>query len=163
MTWLALFGEVPTADFVMRRRLWKLSKSFSLASPSPFFCDTSPPPPFAPRFWTRPPPLTLLWGVHSPSPRSVTRLRSGLWDEPLFFLFLSFFFRSPLTVLQVHRGLLLAHRGVRFFHDAAPFCSRTRGATSQPPGAFFYLFHIPILLVPCHVSHPVSLALNLPL
>ena len=72
-------------------------------------------------------------------------LHSGLWDEPLFFLFLSFF-RSPLTVLQVHRGLPLAHRGVGFLHDTVPFCLRTQGAMSQPPGAFYFIL-FPFL---CH-------------
>ena len=91
---VALFGEVPMVDFVMHRKLSKLSKSYSLASPSHFFCDTPLPPPFR----------TALWGMHSspncsgdvpsPLPRSGMCLRSGTHPPP-FFLFL-----SPLTVFS---------------------------------------------------------------
>jgi hypothetical protein len=76
----------------------------ALGRPSPPLWDVASP--------------TLLW--HAPS------YAPSLWDTPPCF----FLFRSPLT-LTVHRGPPLAHRreGAGFFHDAAPFRSRTRGTT----------------------------------
>jgi hypothetical protein len=77
----------------------------------------------------------LLWDVPSPSPHSGT---PSLWDAPPYF-FLSFSFSA--NSLTVHRGPPLAHRreGVGFFHNAAPFRSRSCGVTLHLVH-FFYLF-----------------------
>ena len=103
------------------------------------------------------------WGI----PRAV----------PLHLVRLLLFF-SLLTAPFPHRRTGTHFRsqtlgGLPFLESmrAAPFRSRTRGATSQPPGASFYLFPFlcrsltahPARPLPRVASHPVSLALNLPL
>jgi hypothetical protein len=75
--------------------------------------------------WDAPLPRSGMWlPPHCSGTHLVMRLHSGT-HRPVFFLF-----RSLLT-LTVHRGPPLAHRreGAGFFHDAAPFRSRTRGTT----------------------------------
>ena len=77
----------------------------------------------------------LLWDVPSPSPHSG---KPSLWDAPPYFFFSFSFSANSLTV---HRGPPLAHRrkGVGFFHNAAPFRSRSCGVTLHLV-LFLYLF-----------------------
>jgi hypothetical protein len=87
---------------------------------------------------------TLLWDVHSPSPRSVTRLRSGTHPLPPPFFFLC---RSPLTffLLQVHRGPPLAVP--LFFTDPRPpdlllTNAKRLDAATWFVFSFLFLFHL---------------------
>ena len=142
---VALFGKVPTVDFVTCRNCRKSVSHFPplpLCPLLPLLCDRTPPPPFFSTLWDMPFPLFLSRAY--PSPCLVL-------GAPLLVLFFFFFFFSsflfPLTAPTPLTGTWGPPRESGavppFFCGSAPaasFCSRTRGGSLKPLGGSFSLY-----------------------